>query len=93
MQDMQETWVRSLGWKDPLEKEMATQSSIVAWIIPWSKELAAIVHGFAESDTTEVTEYKVSIPLSLFGSMVFKFIVQENKFGNFKRAPLWPLYF
>ena len=42
---------------------------------------------------TEMTEYKVSIPLSLFGSMVFKFIVKENKFGNFKRAPLWPLYF
>ena len=33
-----ETWVRSLGWKDPLEKEMATHSSIVAWRIPWTKE-------------------------------------------------------
>ena len=30
-----ETWVRSLGWKDPLEKEMATHSSILAWKIPW----------------------------------------------------------
>ena len=29
-----ETWVRSLGWKDPLEEEMATQSSILAWEIP-----------------------------------------------------------
>ena len=35
---MQETWVRSLGWEDPLEKEMATHSSIVAWRIPWTEE-------------------------------------------------------
>ena len=32
---MQETWVRSLNWEDPLEKEMATHSSILAWEIPW----------------------------------------------------------
>ena len=36
---MRETWVRSLGWKDPLEKEMATHSSILAWRIPWTEEL------------------------------------------------------
>ena len=35
---MQETWVRSLGWEDPLEKEMATHSSILAWKIPWTEE-------------------------------------------------------
>ena len=33
---MWETWVRSLGWEDPLEKEMATHSSILAWRIPWT---------------------------------------------------------
>ena len=33
---MGETWVRSLGWEDPLEKEKATHSSIVAWRIPWT---------------------------------------------------------
>ena len=33
-----ETWVQSLGWEDPLEKEMATQSSILAWEIPWTEE-------------------------------------------------------
>ena len=32
---MQETWVRFLGWEDPLEKKMATHSSILAWRIPW----------------------------------------------------------
>ena len=35
---MQETQVRSLGWEDPLEKEMATRSSILAWRILWTKE-------------------------------------------------------
>ena len=33
---MQETWVRSLGWEDPLKKVMATHSSILAWRIPWT---------------------------------------------------------
>ena len=35
---MQEAQVRSLGWEDPLEKEMATHSSILAWRIPWTEE-------------------------------------------------------
>ena len=35
---MWETWVQSLGREDPLEKEMATHSSILAWRIPWSEE-------------------------------------------------------
>ena len=35
---MLETWVQSLGWEDPLEKEMATHSSILAWRVPWTEE-------------------------------------------------------
>ena len=35
---VQETWVRSLGWEDPLEKEMAIHSSTLAWKIPWTEE-------------------------------------------------------
>ena len=35
---MQETWVRSLGWEDPLEKGKAAHSSILAWRIPWTEE-------------------------------------------------------
>ena len=38
MQETQETWVRSLGWEHPLEKEMATHSSILAWKIPWTEK-------------------------------------------------------
>ena len=33
-----ETWVQSLGWEDPLEREMATHSSILAWRMPWTEE-------------------------------------------------------
>ena len=39
MQETQETWVPSLGREDPLEEEMATHSSILAWRIPWTEEL------------------------------------------------------
>ena len=46
---MQGTWVRSLGWEDPLEKGKATHSSILAWRIPWT--IYYIVHGFAKSRT------------------------------------------
>ena len=35
---MRETWVRSLGGEDPLEKEMATHSSFLAWKMPWTEE-------------------------------------------------------
>ena len=35
---MQKTWVQSLGWEDPLEKEMAIHSSTIAWKIPWTEE-------------------------------------------------------
>ena len=51
---MWETWVRSLGQEDPLEKEMATHSSILAWRIPWTEELGGLqCTGGKESDTTE----------------------------------------
>ena len=51
---MWETWVRSLAREDPLEKEMATHSSILAWRIPWMEELGGLQSmGHKESDTTE----------------------------------------
>ena len=49
---MWETWVKSLGWEDPLEKEMATHSSVLAWRIPWTEE-SERSQGCKESDTTE----------------------------------------
>ena len=51
---MRETQVRPLGWEDPLEKEMATHSSILAWRIPWTEELDELQSmGRKESDMTE----------------------------------------
>ena len=38
----QHTWVRSLGWEDALEKEMATHSSILAWEVPWTEEMGGL---------------------------------------------------
>ena len=49
-----ETRVRSLGWEDLLEKEMATHSSILAWRIPWTEEPGGLQSmGLQESDMTE----------------------------------------
>ena len=46
--------VRSVGWEDPLEKEMATRSSIIAWKIPWTEILVGYSpRGLKESETTE----------------------------------------
>ena len=42
MQETQKAWVQSLGWEDPLEKEMATHSSILAWEIPWTEETGTL---------------------------------------------------
>ena len=50
---MWETWVQSLGWEDPLEKEMATHSSILAWKTPWTEEPGRLqsVHRITKSQT------------------------------------------
>ena len=49
---MQEIWVRSLGREDPLEKEKATHSRILAWEIPWTKKPGGLqFHGVAKSCT------------------------------------------
>ena len=46
---MWETWVQTLGWEDPLEKKMATHSSILAWEIPWMEEAGGLAnHGLPD---------------------------------------------
>ena len=62
MQEMQETWDRSLGGEDPLEKGMATHSSILAWRIPWTEESGGLQStGSQESDTTERLHFHFSL--------------------------------
>ena len=49
---IQETQVRSLGWKNPLQKERATHSNILTWIVPWTQGPGRLtVHGVAKSQT------------------------------------------
>ena len=55
---IQETWVQSLGWEDPLEKGTATHSSFLAWRIPWM----CSPWGCRESDTTERLALNKLIP-------------------------------
>ena len=53
---VQETWVRSLGWEDPLEEGMAAHSSLVAWRIPWTEQPGGLrSKGTQELDMTEAT--------------------------------------
>ena len=70
----QETWVQSLGQEDPLEKEMATHSSILAWRIPWTEELGGLQStGRKESDTTERLQFHLVVQwlrLPLLGAPV-----------------------
>ena len=61
---MQETWVRSLGWEDPLEKGKVTHSSILAWKIPWT------VHGVTKS-RTRLSDFH---SLGLFGGSVTQLV-------------------
>ena len=72
---MWETWVRSLGREDPLQKEMATHSSILAWRIPWMEELGGLQStGRKESDTTE----RLHFHFLFFFFFYFYFILLYN---------------
>ena len=63
---MQETRVRSLGWEDPLEKEMATHSSTLAWRIPWTEEPGGLQSmGWQELDMTERLHFHFHLNYSL----------------------------
>ena len=58
---MWETWVRSLSREDPLEKEMATHSSILAWRIPWTEEPAGLQSTGSQSRTRLSERLKVKV--------------------------------
>ena len=65
----QETWVWSLGWEDPLEKEMATHSSILAWRIPWTEDSGGLSSPWVRKsrlsdETTNITATTLNIFLS-----------------------------
>ena len=75
---MQETLVRSLGREDPLEKGMATHSSDLAWIIPWTEEPGEHVHGVTKSQTR----------LSVF-TFTFHFHALEKEMATHSSVLAW----
>ena len=74
---MQETWVQSLNWEDPLEKEMATQSSILAWRIPWTEEPGKLQ--YIGSQRASMTEQQTlwSVGTQLLGGIQFCLVANE----------------
>ena len=71
---MRETRVRSLGWEDPLEKEMAIHSRTIAWKIPWTEEPGRLQSmGRKESDRTERLHFHFTLAIVILNkSMVTK---------------------
>ena len=63
---MQETQVQFLRWEDPLQKEMATHSSVLAWRIPWTEEPGGLQSmGSQESDTTKQLHSSILVKNSI----------------------------
>ena len=78
---VQETWVQSLGWEDPLEKGTAIHSSILAWRIPWT------VHGVAKS-WTRLSGFHFSffcVTYALLGRRSLTVMTDENMTENMKQ--------
>ena len=65
---MQETWVQSLGWEDPLEKGKATYSSILAWRIPWT---VYSLWGLKELDKTKKLHFHLHSGIKSIGLFYF----------------------
>ena len=59
MQEIQETQVQSLDWEDPLEEEMATHSTVLAWRSPWTEEAASL--GFIGSQRDRAKQLTISM--------------------------------
>ena len=62
MEDMKETWVRSLGQEDPLKEEMAPQPSILAWKIPWPEEPGRLYSPWIPKQSTQLSMGTSTMP-------------------------------
>ena len=76
---MQVTWVQFLDWKDPLEKETATHSSILAWEIPWTEELGRLSPwSLRGSDVTERTRACTHTHSNILFHILFHYGVSQD---------------
>ena len=76
---MRETWVLAPGQKDPLEKEMATHSSILVWRIPWTKEPGGLQSVGVSKSRTQASPWRLGITvihpsMPLFSELYIKFL-------------------
>ena len=77
---MQETQVQSLGWEDPLEKQMAIHSSILAWEIPWTEEPGRVQSmgsqrvGHDRGTNTHTHTHDVKLTSSLASTLTFRLL-------------------
>ena len=70
--EVRETQVRSLGWEDPLEKEMATHSSILAWKIPWTEEPGRLQSLGLQKSRTRLSDFTSKSLLMVTAAMKLK---------------------
>ena len=77
-----ETCVPSLGWEDPLEKEMATHSSILAWRIPWTEEPGRLQVYKVTKSQTQVSDFTFHFTF-LTSLLCFQFFSQQGKSPRF----------
>ena len=88
---MRDTWLLSLGWKDPLEEGIVTHSSILAWRIPMDRGAwQATVHGVAELDTTEWLSSSRGSKLS---SLDLYFVISVCSLGPSSEVFLFSFFF
>ena len=73
--EIQETWVRSLGQEDPLEKEIATHFSILAWRIPWTEEPGGLQSTGSQSGTRLSNFTFTLLSLSLINFTLFYTVI------------------
>ena len=77
MQEMQDTWVQSLGWKDPLEEEMAIHPSILAWKITWTEESGRLQSMGSQSWTW--------LSMQAYVPLILLFSLKPTKFNKNKK--------
>ena len=79
---MQETWVQSLGWEDPLEKDMATHPSTVTWRIPWTEEPGELQSTGSQKSRTRLSSKHFHFQRVIWGEALRSLLLQETQSDN-----------